>query len=243
MNGITSPRSVYNRTGVFMAVIFLRTVIIYAVLLCVVRLMGKRQIGQLQPSELVTTLILSQIASQPIVSQSVPLSYGIVPVVAVVCIEVIASYLSARVPALKRIFIGKPSVLIKRGVIDQAELLRQRVTVEELMSELRGKGVGDPGDVYYAVMEENGTISVIQNAGSTPPSRDDAGVSTPEKGISRLIISDGKINRENLSALDKDESWLKKRLAEAELEPDDIFIMTCDDSSAVRIVKKRKQEV
>ncbi|MBO4869402.1 MAG: DUF421 domain-containing protein [Clostridia bacterium] len=222
-----------------MAVIFIRTVIIYAVLFAVLRLMGKRQIGELQPSELVSTLILSQIASQPIASQSIPLSYGIVPVVAVVCLEVIASYLTTRVPALKRIFVGRPSILIDRGRIDQAELLRQRVTVEELMSELRSNGVADPGDVYYAVMEESGSISVLLKAPASPPARQDLGVEADERGMARLVISDGVINRENLAALGKNERWLMKRLGEAELTAADVFVMTCDEKSNVRIVKKR----
>ena len=130
-----------------MAVIFLRALIIYVILFLVLRLMGKRQIGELQPSELVSTLILSQIASQPIIEKNIPLSYGIVSVCAVVCLEVIASYLMTRVPFLKRFFVGKPSVLIERGKVDQSELLRQRITIEELMSQLRQQGVGDPGDV------------------------------------------------------------------------------------------------
>lgn len=224
-----------------MAVIFIRTVIIYAVLFAVFRLMGKRQIGELQPSELVSTLILSQIASQPIASQSIPLSYGIVPVVAVVCLEVIASYLTTRVPGLKRIFVGRPSILIDRGKIDRAELLRQRVTVEELMSELRSNGIADPGDVYYAVMEESGSISVLLRAAASPPSREDLGVAARERGIARLVISDGVINRENLAALGKNERWLMKRLGEEGLTANEVFVMTCDEVSNVRIVKKRRK--
>lgn len=224
-----------------MAVILIRTVLIYTVLLCVIRLMGKRQIGELQPSELVTTLILSQIASQPIASQSVPISYGLVPVAAVVCLEVTASYLTARVPFLKRVFIGKPSILIDRGKIDRDELLRQRVTVEELMSELRSRGVGDPGDVYYAVMEENGSISVILRAASSPQTRGDTGADPGEKGMARIVISDGVIDTENLSALGKNAEWLNKKLKENRLTADRVFLMTCDDGDNVRIVKKQKR--
>jgi uncharacterized membrane protein YcaP (DUF421 family) len=223
-----------------MAVILIRTVLIYTVLLCVIRLMGKRQIGELQPSELVTTLILSQIASQPIASQSIPISYGLVPVAAVVCLEVIASYLTAKVPFLKRVFVGRPSILINRGRLDRRELLRQRVTVEELLSELRSRGVGDPGDVYYAVMEENGSISVILRAASSPLTRRDSGADPGEKGMARIVISDGVVNADNLSALGKDGGWLGKKLKENSVTPDRVFLMTCDDGDNVCIVKKQK---
>lgn len=220
-------------------VIFFRTVIIYLILILVLRLMGKRQIGELQPSELVTTLLLSQIASQPILAQNVPIAYGIIPVFIVVCLEVIFSFIMTRVPFLKRLFVGKPSILIDKGKVDTKELLRVRVTVEELMSELRSHGVGNPGDVYYAVMEENGSISVLMKAKSDTVRRNDLELDVKDAGISRLIISDGVVNVENLKKLGKNEMWLKKQLTQNNLDIKDVFMMTCDDNSQIYTVKKQ----
>lgn len=222
-----------------MTVIFFRTVIIYLILILVLRLMGKRQIGELQPSELVTTLLLSQIASQPILAQNVPIAYGIIPVFIVVCLEVIFSFIMTRVPFLKRLFVGKPSILIDKGKVDTKELLRVRVTVEELMSELRSHGVGNPGDVYYAVMEENGSISVLMKAKSDTVRRNDLELDVKDAGISRLIISDGVVNVENLKKLGKNEMWLKKQLTQNNLDIKDVFMMTCDDNSQIYTVKKQ----
>lgn len=222
-----------------MTVIFFRTVIIYLILILVLRLMGKRQIGELQPSELVTTLLLSQIASQPILAQNVPIAYGIIPVFIVVCLEVIFSFIMTRVPFLKRLFVGKPSILIDKGKVDTKELLRVRVTVEELMSELRSHGVGNPGDVYYAVMEENGSISVLMKAKSDTIRRNDLELDVKDAGISRLIISDGVVNVENLKKLGKNEMWLKKQLTQNNLDIKDVFMMTCDDNSQIYTVKKQ----
>ncbi len=223
-----------------MTVIFFRTIIVYVILLLVLRLMGKRQIGELQPSELVTTLMLSQIASQPIVMQNIPVTYGIVPVCVVVCLEVIASFVMTRVPFLKRLFVGKPSILIDRGKVDVKELMRVRVTFEELMSELRSQGVGDPSDVYYAVMEENGSISVLLKSDSNTPSKKDMNIKAAERGMARLIISDGVVNTENLRKLGKDGFWLKKQLEKSGLSADKVFMMTCNDASEIYIVKKQK---
>lgn len=223
-----------------MTVIFFRTIIVYVIMLLVLRLMGKRQIGELQPSELVTTLILSQIASQPIVSQNIPVTYGIVPVCVVVCLEVIASFVMTRVPFLKRLFVGKPSILIDRGKLDVKELLRVRVTFEELMSELRSQGVGDPSDVYYAVMEENGSISVLLKADSTSPTNKDMKIKAAERGMARLIISDGVVNTENLKKLGKDRSWLDKQLKNSGVTADKVFMMTCNDMNEINLVKKQK---
>ena len=225
-----------------MTVILFRTVIVYVILLLVMRLMGKRQIGELQPSELVTTLILSQIASQPIVMQSVPVAYGIVPVCVVVCLEVMASFVMTKSPFLKRLFVGKPSVLIDKGRVNVKELLRVRVTFEELMSELRSKGVGDPADVYYAVMEENGSISVLLKSSECPVTKKDLGINGAERGIARLVISDGVVNEQNLKMLGKNTAWLIKQLENNKVKAKNVYIMTCNDASEVNIVKKQKKE-
>jgi uncharacterized membrane protein YcaP (DUF421 family) len=171
----------------------------------------------------------------------VPIAYGVIPVCVVVCLEVILSFVMTRVPFLKRLFVGKPSILINKGKMDTKELMRVRVTVEELMSELRSHGVGDPADVYYAVMEENGSISVLLKAASETVRRKDIDIKADESGISRLIISDGVVNTENLKKAGKDEKWLKKQLDQSKLCAKDVFMMTCSDTSGVYTVKKQKK--
>ena len=228
-----------NPAGViFLTVMFFRTVIVYVLLLLVLRLMGKRQIGELQPSELVTTLLLSEIAAQPVIDDNIPISYGIVPVAVVIALEVIASFTVTKCPRLKRIFIGKPSVLIDRGKLDPAALGRMRMTAEELMAELRIQGVGDICDVYYAVMEENGKLSVILKGAASPAAKADVGADTSEKGMARALVVDGAVNDENLRTLGKNRNWLDKQIKARKTALDEIFLMTCTDASDIGIVKK-----
>jgi uncharacterized membrane protein YcaP (DUF421 family) len=227
---------------IFLTVMFFRTVIVYVLLLLVLRLMGKRQIGELQPSELVTTLLLSEIAAQPVIDDNIPLSYGIVPVAVVIALEVIASFAVTKCPRLKKIFIGKPSVLIDRGKLDIGEMSKVRLTAEELLSELRLQGVGDIRDVYYAVMEENGKLSVIPKAAASPSTKADVGADAKENGMARAIVVEGKINDENLAALGKDRNWLDKQIKARKTALPDIFLMTCSDSDGIGLLTKGKKK-
>ena len=95
-------------------------------------------------------------------------------------------------------------------------------------------------DLYYAVMEENGSISVLMKAGSDTVRRKDLDINAEESGISRLIISDGVVNEENLKKLGKDANWLKKQLQQSKLKVEDVFMMTCSDTSKTYTVKKQK---
>lgn len=130
--------------------IFARTVIIYILLLAVIRLMGKRQIGELEVSELVTTLLLSELASQPISDSNIPLLNAVVPILVLLTAEVILSYVLTKSKAAKKLLNGTPSILINKGVLDQKELNKSRISVEELMGELRLKDISDISAVNYA---------------------------------------------------------------------------------------------
>ncbi len=222
-----------------MTVMFFRTVLIYVLLLIVLRLMGKRQIGELQPSELVTTLLLSEIASQPITDDNIPIVYGIVPVVIVVAFEVTASFTVTKFACLKKLFLGSPSMLIERGKLNISEMKKCRLSVEELMRELREKNIGDISSVRYCIMEENGKISVIQNAPNQTATAADVNVNNPEKGIARPLVVDGKISEKECSALGHSTDWIGKQLKKHKISRvEDVFLLTCDDCDNVYIILK-----
>ena len=88
--------------------------------------MGKRQIGELQPSELVTTLLLSEVASQTVTDNNIPLVYGLVPVIAILSFEVILSFLITKSKRLKKIMTGNPSVLIEKGKLNLKEMEKKQ---------------------------------------------------------------------------------------------------------------------
>ena len=126
-------------------------------------------------------------------------------------------------------------------MIDEKGLEKVRITVNELMTELRLKDVFDPNEVNYAVLEPNGKISVLLKAEFQNATPDDLGLSVNETGITHLVISDGAINHSALKAARKDEIWLKKSLSDRKLKPKEIFIMCVDDADNTFIIKKVKK--
>ena len=151
-----------------MATCIIRTVIIYILLVLAIRTTGKRQIGELEISELVSTFLISELASMPIGNQEIPLSFAIVPILIIISLEVIISFCSTRSSVMKRIFLGSPSILIQRGKVKQKELSKARMSMEELLSQLRQNGVTTVEDADYAILENNGKLSVIPRAAAQP---------------------------------------------------------------------------
>ena len=223
-----------------MATGMIRAAIIYILLIFTIRVTGKRQIGELEVSELVSTFLISEIAAAPIGNQEIPLTFAIVPMLLIVSLEVIVSYSVTRCEFAKRLFLGRPIYLIRRGKVDRGALADARMTVEELLSELRQSGVCAIEDTDYAILENNGKLSVIPKAASAPPGAEDLGVTVRERGIAHAVVVDGKIKKEVLRGIGRDEAWLAQILQKQKLRAKDVFILTVDDCDELYIVRKEK---
>ena len=237
-----------NSKGENMFILLIRTVIIYIFLLFTMRLMGKRQLGELEISELVSTLLLSDIAALPITNPEIPLAYALVPILTITAFEVGSSLLLTKRPRLKDLLSTRPSVVIQKGKIDHSELLKNRISIDELISELRQKNVTDISEVDYAIIEQNGKMTVVSKAEYEQPTRRDLGLDTKSRGLCHIIISDGVINKYGLQLVQKDRSWLEKILKKKGVTQKDIYLMTLDDCDNVQIIRRdqiimRKEQV
>ena len=221
-----------------MAIVFLRTVIIYLILTSSMRLMGKRQIGELEVSELIVTFMLSELATIPISDSELPLLNAIVPIFLLLSLEVIISFCALKIPFLKRAIYGKPNILIEKGVLDQKELSRNRISLGELMCAARQNGIASLEDVYYAILEENGTISIIPNTSCAPVTPKIAKLTYTEEGISLPIIIDGKIIEENLPRRNLSEDSLSALLSSRRLTADEVFLLSVNDEGSIYIIRK-----
>ena len=221
-----------------MTTLLIRTVLIYIFLISIMRLMGKRQLGELEVSELVSTILLSDIASLPITDQAIPLMYAVIPIITITAFEVGMSLLLTKARFFKNILSARPAALIRRGQIDKKEMMKNRISIDELLSELRQQGVSDISEVEYAIIEQNGKMTVLPKRRYSQPTCEDLGLSPKERGICHVLISDGKIDRYGLKITNKTEEWLIRTLKKQSTKPDEVFLMTLDDSGQSKIIKR-----
>ena len=226
-----------------MPTVLIRTLIIYVILELSMKLMGKRQIGEFQLSELVTTLLLSELAALPISDPDIPLLYMAVPVALIISLEVITSFLSVKSLKLRRLFAGKPSVLIRRGALDQRELRRLRISCSELLAQLRQKGYGDISEINYAIVEDDGQLSVFPKIDMRPPNIGEftdviGGTVPPDCGIAHALIIDGDIIEDNLKCSQKTHAFVEDQLRQAKCRKKDVLLLLCDDTDKVTLIKR-----
>ena len=220
--------------------IALRVVIIYLVLSISMRLMGKRQLGELEVSELITTFMLSEIATAPITSPEKSMLQAVVAILVLLALELVASFILLKIPAIKNLVSPKPNMLIDRGVINQKELSKQRLTNEELLSSLRQQGYTDLSEIYYAVMEGNGKLTVVPRSSSRPATTSELGLTVAETGMQHILVSDGRLDKNGMKRLGWKKADVDNILSAQKCELSDIFLLTCDDAGNKIIIKKEK---
>lgn len=224
-----------------MVTVLIRATIIYSLLLISLRLTGKRQVGELQISELITTFMISELAASPIQDLSIPLIYSIFPIILLLCAEIVLSFLATKSKKLKKVFFGNPSIIINKGRLNQKELSRLRIGINELLGELRLKDVSDISDVDYAILEQNGKLSVFLKQNKQPVCVQDLKIERKNDGIAHAVVIDGEINESNLMLAGKSSAWLIKYLNMSGISLSNVFLMSINDNENITIIKKEEK--
>ena len=227
--------------GEKMLITFIRSIFLYIIVLIVMRLMGKREIGQLQPFELAISIMIADLASTPMADAGIPLTNGIIPILALLVMHLIISILNIKSIKARAILCGKPAILIYRGRIDEKMLRKERFTVNELEERLRGNNIVNIGDVEYAILETSGQITVIQKPEKKNVTIGDLKLEAQYEGLSYDLVLDGKVMYENLKILKKDYEWLKKQVNKFGIEPEQALLVTIDGKGEIFCQEKMQK--
>ncbi len=188
-------------------ILALKTFFLYFFIIFVYRLMGKKEIGELGIGDLIVTVLIAELAAISIENVERSILMSIVPIVILVICEIFLSYISMKNNKIRTFIDGHPSVIIKDGKVKFNVMTKLRYTLDDLISQLREKGVQSLEEVDYAVLETNGSLSVFQNTKEYP----------------LPLILDGTIDLHVLKEIKKDQKWLNQMLKKQNLKVEDIF--------------------
>lgn len=221
---------------------FVRVIILYILLLFIMRLMGKREIGQMQPFEFVIAIMIADLASIPMSDVGIPLFNGIVPILALLILQMIISIVNLKSIWGRRIICGKPSILIYRGRIDEKILKKEKFTINELQERLRENNIFNIADVEYAILETSGQITVIQKPEKRNTIPEDFNIVPEYEGIPYDLVIDGRVMHENLKTIGKDYNWLLKETKKFNIKPEEALIITYDAKQQIFCQKKDRRK-
>lgn len=199
-----------------MLVVFTRAVILFMVVFLVIRLMGKRELSQIQPFEFVIIILIADLASGPMSDRNMTTFYGIVPILALLVMYMVLSFLLKTNKKVQTMVSGSPVLLIKDGKIIEKEMKKQEYMIEDIMSQIRSRGVFKIQDVAYAILETNGNLSVIPKSES-------------EGKLPLNVINDGTRLESNLEMLELSNENLDELLVKHNIKEEDVLIATIDE--------------
>ncbi|MGN1351938.1 MAG: DUF421 domain-containing protein [Clostridia bacterium] len=220
---------------------FIRVIILYILVLIIMRLMGKREIGQMQPFELVIAIMIADLASIPMADIGIPLSNGIIPILALLLLQLLISIINVKSIKLRKFICGSPSILIYRGKIQEKTLKKEKITINELEERLRQNNVFSFGDVEYAILETSGQVTVIQKPNKKNLTPEDLGLNLEYEGIPYDLVIDGKVMNQNLKSIGKDYNWLKKQTEKFNIKPEEALIVTFNGKEQIFCQAKEKK--
>ena len=216
-----------------MVVVFLRSIVLYIAVLISMRIMGKGEIAEMNCFDLVITLLIAEVASLPMENNDIPMINGIAALTGLVAMQTIISFLSLKFRKVSIVLSGKPSILINKGE-DYKELKKERVSINELLEQLRIQGYFNIKYIQYAILETDGSLSIVptSNYNSTP--------SRPFYHLPIPLILDGCVIKENLKQINKDEAWLDSILKSHEIKKaKEVLLCILDEYDKILIQKKK----
>lgn len=192
--------------------VLFRTIFFYFFVTLAYRIMGKREVGQLGVIDLIVSILIAELVAISIENSKDSIVLTIVPIAALVLLEVVFGYIAIKSRKFRTLFDGKPSLIICNGKVNYHEMVKQRYTLDDLLISLREKEINDIEMVEYAFLEPNGKLSVFKYKPFKIKS-----------SYPMALILDSVIQEKTLKQIHKNKSWLKEQLDEKGLLPKDIF--------------------
>lgn len=191
--------------------IIFRTVLFYFLVVIAYKIMGKREVGELGVFDFIISMLISQLIAICIENYKDPIWFVIVPTLILVLFQIVFSFLSLKSNKFRDILDGKESVIISNGKLNFSEMKKQKYNLNDLLLQLRDKGIRTIEEVDYAILETNGKLSVFQK-------QDDNNNVFPLP-----LVLDGVIEENNLKFINKTRKWLNNELSKKKINLDNIF--------------------
>lgn len=186
--------------------IILRTLFMYFFVIAVYRVMGKKEVGQLSIIDLIVSILIAELVAIAIEGKK-SILMSVIPIIMLTITQIFISYITLKSEKIRDIIDGKPTVIIKNGKLNFTEMSRLRYSLDDLVSQLRLQGVKSIEKVKYAVLENNGSLSVFSDNSDYP----------------MPIVLDGVIDYQVLTEIKKDYKWLKTKLDKEHISLEEVF--------------------
>ena len=210
----------------------------FVILMLITRIIGRKAISQMTFFDFAVAITLGTLAASIGMGSDTSSQSAITVIVTFTILALLTDYLHIKSFSFRKLVNSEPVVLIKNGDIVESNMKRMKTTMNSLNSLLREKNIFNIADVEFAVMENDGKLSVLPKSQKQPLTPSDMGIPTSYKGLTKDIIIDGNILYENLKSAQLDEKWLMDQLDKQGIpNPGEVFFAALDSSGSLYVSK------
>ncbi|CDQ18162.1 Uncharacterized membrane protein YcaP, DUF421 family [Halobacillus karajensis] len=192
--------------------IFIKLIIGFFLLFFLIRIVGRKLIDQFNPFHFISAIVLSELLGNAIYEKSIPIFYIFFTTIIWGGLLFLVEYLDQKFLLLRQRLEGPPSVVIRNGQIDFGQLKKCRMNINQLQSLLRQSEIFSIREVAFALIEPNGSISVLKKSRYQKTTLEDFNMPNQPVYLPVALISDGEVIQENLKEINKNDDWLKNQL-------------------------------
>ncbi|MFT9370995.1 DUF421 domain-containing protein [Paenibacillus polymyxa] len=217
------------------AEVAIRTLMAVAILFLITKILGKRQVSQLSLFEYITGITIGNLAATIPMERESTWYLGLIALSVWVLTTLGIEYLQIKSKKVRDITDGRTTILIKDGKILEDNLRKERLTLDELMEQLRSKNVFKVADVEFALMETSGEVNVLLTKDKQPVTLKDLNMlQLPEKEPTAVIM-DGQLMEQQMAYMGITQQWLDAKLKEKSLTVKDVFFAQVDTQGELYI--------
>ena len=221
----------------------IRALMSLVVLFLVTKMLGKKQVSQLSLFDYVIGISIGNFAAEMTINLDTNEINGMWAVILFGLCAYLVSYLAMKSIVLRRFFMGTPTMIIQDGKILEKNLRKVKFDINDMLEEVREAGYFDLSQIKYAVMEVNGTLSILPYAEYRPLTPRDMKIKVPKEGLCANVIIDSKIMHNNLKSINKDEKWLNKNLkSKGYNDISKILLATVDINDKLDVYENNNEE-
>lgn len=218
--------------------ILVRSVIALLVLSVMCFLLGVKHISQMTSFDYIVGITIGSVAGALCVEDELSILGCVLSMVILVAFAFLLTILNRKTIFFRRTLTGTPTVLIDQGEIMYNGLKHTRLSVNDLLRELRYQGYFNVADVEQAVMETNGVLSILPKAEKRPLTPEDMKIVVPKPQMLANVVIDGKVMPGNLAAMNRTEKWLFTEIENQGQQLGDIMLATLDGEGNLSIYDK-----
>ncbi len=209
------------------------------ILLLISKALGNRTIASMSMYDYINSIAIGSIAAQLSISTDKKIIHNVIAMIVYGLFTYLCCIGTDKSKIIRNLLVGHPIVLVEKGKIYKKNFTKAHLDMDEFLTMLRPMGYFDLSKVDTVIFETNGELSVIPIASEKPVTAMDLSLHPKQEALVANVMMDGKVLKDNLKRMGKDETWLVKQIAKYKINKvEDIFLATLDEEDTINFYVK-----